>query len=439
MTKTGIVLKQPRGVGSDKNRGAESASANHLFVEALRKEDRVYERLTMRIIENEFKCHPLNEIEVHSTRLKDMVASLVGRVVPAEIRHYCGDWKIGTHSPDCNIEWRGQRFKPNENGVGSTLVWNGTLITHYGGQGKSFEDTEYRGIYLPVNSILIPVEIHRTTGSGFKNGGYSASLYVGKAGSAFIGEGDERNATLERIVAEVESHLPLISDKIVNERVPYSMREGKIKRKYVNRPEMTKEQAGQILEKYQKYLPARKPIGGVSLDEYLGTLAIGYMAAFPGLMSLTPREMYDEMADGRSDDMLKLPPRDKKAFEVWLHTRDHSHAFDVVSPLHQNYHAMSFVAPNDVRFKPVPYYSFCLLNALRSEDFVKMAIAFIDAEVPLVVYGLDRALDYLTGEMEYSVNSGGTFNMDYKYSKGNVTKSFKHIEWAPLTIAKIRD
>jgi hypothetical protein len=108
--------------------------------------------------------------------------------------------------------------------------------------------------------------------------------------------------------------------EIIERLVPYDLRSGRIKGKYVLKKVMSQAQRKRVLELYRRHEAKNlRAKDGCSLNEYLETAAICYRAAYGRkVKDKTPLEMYHSFADGRHGGMLDIKDRNsRKEFARW--------------------------------------------------------------------------------------------------------------------------
>ena len=81
-----------------------------------------------------------------------------------------------------------------------------------------------------------------------------------------------------------------------------------------------------------------------------------------------------------------------------------------------------------------PYYGFSVFDKAYTEEFVEMVKAFMDNDIAFQALGLEKDLDYLSGESFLGVNYGGMDNFYYFDSEEAREKYFSHITWDSLKI-----
>jgi hypothetical protein len=86
-------------------------------------------------------------------------------------------------------------------------------------------------------------------------------------------------------------------------------------------------------------------------------------------------------------------------------------------------------------------YGLRVTNLAYAGTFVRMAEALIEHEVPFTAHDLTKILDYLSGESWFSVNGGYDLATSFNYapSREHRQKYFKHVEWEPLEMPKVRN
>ncbi|MGC9085038.1 MAG: hypothetical protein ACP5IT_02510 [Thermoproteota archaeon] len=230
--------------------------------------------------------------------------------------------------------------------------------------------------------------------------------------------------------------LPLTEKLNPEKFIPYDIRQGKIKGKFVLRKVMSKEEAEEIKREYKKQLERRTE--RVSLSDYLNACAISYRAAFGDkVQHLKPVEMYKKFADGRDCGMLEIKDYDsKEEFEAWLKEKSHcgGHPFEIVFSWLG--HGIHLYPPEE----DSPYFLLNVTNYGYAEEFVKMLKSLIENKIPVRTYDLDEVLEFLTGESYIRVNDYGEHYIDYIFFSGG--KEEKHllpfIEWDEVTPVRLK-
>jgi hypothetical protein len=226
---------------------------------------------------------------------------------------------------------------------------------------------------------------------------------------------------------------------LVERLVPYDLRVGRIRGKYVLEKVMGEKEKERILKLYREHQSRNlRQVGGCSLEEYLDVAAIGYRAAFGReAAGKGPLDLYKRYADGRHGGMLDIrDPKSREEFMRWYRSYRWagSHPFEIVFSWHR--HGILLYPPsenNDWK------YQLCVDNFAYARHYLKMLRALIEHGVSFTAPDLEKVLDYLTGESYFSVNVYDELSFDYIPSREYKQKYFKHIEWKPLEVPKFRD
>ncbi|KXB02201.1 hypothetical protein AKJ44_01085 [candidate division MSBL1 archaeon SCGC-AAA261F17] len=187
-------------------------------------------------------------------------------------------------------------------------------------------DVRWLDLYLPLErggeEIAIPMHViklnlPRMDEPSFSVGFFKHSRYFE------VERGDEEIDDLyAEIIGEAARFLSILREadgELIERLVPYDYREGKIKRKRVEKSELSPAEAEKIRKDYQEH--AKKNMGeeGCSLNDYLDTASICYGSAFEEATSdKSSLELYEHFADFRHEGMLDLEDADSKSeFARW--------------------------------------------------------------------------------------------------------------------------
>ncbi len=218
---------------------------------------------------------------------------------------------------------------------------------------------------------------------------------------------------------------------ILERTVPYDIRTGKIKGKHVLQKLMPEKEKRKILQRYQEHLRRKLEIAGISLNEYLDTAALCYLAAYGRKTeNLSPLEMYKKWGDGRHGGMLDIKARNsRKAFINWLQSSQWagSHPFEIVFSWHR--HGIHLYPPDSS-----PHYILQVTNYAYARDYLNMVNALIDKEVPFKARDLEEVVHYLAGETYFKVNEYDEHSFCYIPSREYRKIYFPHIEWDELKV-----
>lgn len=308
-------------------------------------------------------------------------------------------------------------------------------------------DTTWRFFYMPIERqgqlICSPISIN------MHRGAYSISFYGFSRGYGYLSiepGSDDISDYYHKIVTETLRFLPLVKEtnnQVIEQTFPYEWRQGRIQRKFI-RPAselMPVEKAKQIQEAYKKHLEKKLTVSEISLQDYLNTAAICYHAAFEEEIKrlrkdfnkeLTPRDLQRRWADSRHGGMLTIEdPSSKKEYMEWLKSDvwNGAHPFEIV---YSTPHGIYLYPPDDEH----SFYRISIADPFYNEEYVRMAVALIEHEIPFEAYGLDDALGYITGENYVDVNTMSMDSFRYKNSEEEKKKYFAYIEWDPIQTLK---
>lgn len=238
------------------------------------------------------------------------------------------------------------------------------------------------------------------------------------------------------IFNEVLRFIPVIKKHgrpFIEKTVPYDIRVGKIKGKYIMDKVITKDKKEKLMRSYQRHLETQKEVHGITLDDYLTTAGICYNRAYgKKTKGLKPEEMYKKWADGRDAGMLSIKNlRSKNAFSKWYHNRIRGgHPFEIVFSWRR--HGIHLYPPREDHL----YYSLRVTNLGYAPDFIKMVRALIGHGVSFQANDLAEVVEYLSGETDFKVNEWGDSMFHYKPSLEYKRKYFKHVEWEELKLPR---
>lgn len=240
-----------------------------------------------------------------------------------------------------------------------------------------------------------------------------------------------------KLLKDALSFVPKIKKdpKILEKLVPYDLREGKVKRRYIDGGLMPLSEAEGIKRRYAAHKRRMGPAPKCSLGEYLNTASTCYKAAYLNkVVNMAPEEMYLRFADGRHGGMLEIKNQDSpEEFEAWRKSGGWagSHPFEIIFSWID--HGILLYPPSEER----PHHALRVVNLSYSGTYVKMVGGLMASNVPFLAPDLKKALDYLTGEIYLGVNS-------YEYGLLPVfistkrERGFKHVKWEPLKVVKFR-
>ncbi len=290
--------------------------------------------------------------------------------------------------------------------------------------------------YLPSKrrgkTIAIPFGIMKYGGQFY--------LYFHRLSSLRIGRGKEKPESIYRKVLNESIKFARVVKKtkgeIVKRTVPFDLRTGKIKGKYVMEKLLPKKEKAQLLADYNKYLKKGLTVSDISLNKYLGIASICYKAAYKKkAKGMTPKEMYRKWADGRDGGMLSIKRKNrKKEFMQWLESgaRIGAHPFEIVFSWLG--HGIHLYPPDKER----PYFSISVTNYGYAWSFIKMVKALIKKNIPFRATDIENVLEYLAGETYFTVNDYDERFFLYVPSKEHKKLYFKHTEWDALKTVRFK-
>ena len=219
---------------------------------------------------------------------------------------------------------------------------------------------------------------------------------------------------------------------IVLKAIPYDIRTGRVRGKYVLEDLFPCAKKEEILALYRDYIEKEKKSYGVSLNGYLDTTAICYRTAFGSKTDgLSPEQMYRKWADGRDCNMLDIKnKKSKKVFNYWLDNKSRcgGHPFEIVYSWIE--HGIHLYPPYPDR----PYFSLRVTNYMYAIPFLEMVKALIQNEIPFEANEIEDVLNYLSGENYFTVND---YDKHYIFYSGD-RKLLRHIEWDEPRMVKWR-
>lgn len=294
-------------------------------------------------------------------------------------------------------------------------------------------EKRWENFYLPIKRegkrISVPLFVLE----------YNREFFIGihQQGNIHIKKGRKKtDGIYAKILKETIRFIPLIrksNNQILKQSVPYDLRTGKIKGKYILEKVLSKRKKEKILKEYEKHLEKNLLTEKISLNEYLNTAAICYRAAFGKKAELTPCEMYKKWADGRDGGMLSIKKKNsRKEFTNWLESGASAgaHPFEIIFSWHR--HGIHLYPPS----KEANFYTPTLTNYAYAPKFIKIIETLSKLQIPFRAKELEKALDYLTGESYFTVNEHDEHCFFYMPSKEHKKKYFKHIEWDEIKALK---
>ncbi|MEE8179895.1 MAG: hypothetical protein V3T89_02130 [bacterium] len=290
----------------------------------------------------------------------------------------------------------------------------------------------WENFYLPVKRsgklIAVPFTVIEYKREFF--------IYFHILGNLHLKKGNEKVEKIyEEIFKEALRFVKVIKEtknRILLKTVPYDIRTGKIKGRYVLEKLLPEEEEKRILSAYKKRLKKNLKFYSVSLNEYLKVASICYKAAYGNkAKNLSPYEMYKKWADGRDGGMLSIRNgNSKEEFMKWYsaHGWIGAHPFEIVFSWHN--HGIHLYPPD----KSKPYFVLRVTNYAYARDFVKMVKALIKHNMPFRARDLEEVLSYLRGETYFTVNDHAEHFFFYIPSREYKKLYFKHIEWDELKV-----
>lgn len=299
---------------------------------------------------------------------------------------------------------------------------------------KSSYDKRWVSFYAPFSrrgrSIAVPFSVVQFKKEYF--------LSFPDTGVTIVLGDKEIDGDMITLLEEAQRFVPLIKEtkgEILQPMVPYDIRRGKIKGKYMMNELLPQESAQSLRSRYAEHQQQGLQVAEISLEDYLNTAAIGYRAAYgKETEGKTPMEMYTQCADGRHGGMLDIKrAKSNAAFAKWYQSREWSgcHPFEIVYSSYS--HGIHLWPP---RGKVEPWYQLRVTNYAYAERFLAMVDVFIKERVPFRAEHLDSVLDFLTGESDRGVNNHGEYSLSYWHSNEQRKKYFRHIVWDELKVPK---
>ena len=245
--------------------------------------------------------------------------------------------------------------------------------------------------------------------------------------------GREKNEFYSGLIQQISVFSRILKKDpgIVAKAVPFDIRTGRVLGKYVLQDLLPIEKKEEMLKLYGDHAKKGKKSHGVSLNDYLNTVATCYKAASGNKTNkLTAEKMYRKWADGRDCGMLKIKnKKSKEDFNHWLNTeaRCGGHPFEIVFSWHG--HGIHLFPPD----LNSPYFTLRATNYMYAPAFLEMTKALIRKGVPFVSHQLKDVLDYLSGESFFTVNAYAEHFIFYSHED---RKLLKHIEWDKLNMLK---
>ena len=234
-----------------------------------------------------------------------------------------------------------------------------------------------------------------------------------------------------RILEDTIDFLPNIkaNPQLIEKHVPYIFRRGRIKRKYVEEPELSREYAAKLLRLYESR--NRSEIYPISLKDYLKTAGCCIRAVYPEESSLSDYELYERHSDFRRAGILELDPENPEEFTRWYESRAWwgSHPFEIIAGV-LTIGIVLFPPDKETRrYRLIvgePFHAYALA-------YVKCVEALIESNIPFDALQLEKVLDYLTGEAYLPVNED-----PWSVKCDGSEEYAKYVEWETLKIPKLK-
>lgn len=301
---------------------------------------------------------------------------------------------------------------------------------------KDEYDTKWEYFYLPIRrrgTICVPLGLMKYRGEFF-------AFFRPSFKTIRISRGKEEAEDFYLdVFRETLRFLPLIKKHgtpLLERLVPYDIRAGKIKGRYVLEKPMSLKEKERLLSIYKQHMEKSLKLPSVSLNEYLEAAAVCYRAAFgKKTEGLKPAEMYKRWADGRDGGMLSIADKDgKEGFEQW-HKKGGwtiGHPFEIVFSWHR--HGIHLYPPSEDR----PHFSLRVTNYAYAGAFLQMLEALIEKNIPFQANAIEDVLNYLTGETYFTVNEYDEHFIHYIPSREHRKLYFKHVEWEEIKLPSLK-
>jgi hypothetical protein len=306
-------------------------------------------------------------------------------------------------------------------------------------------DERWEYFYVPVKkgrkTISIPIWIMRYNEEFFVTVQSFGNFHIKKETEKKETEKKETEKKetekfYKHVFAETLRFIPIIKkdESIIQKTVPYDIRTGRIKGRYIMDELLSKHEKETILEDYGKHILNNHEIKDISLNDYLNVAAICYHAAYKDeAKNLSPVELYKNWADGRDGDMLSIKDwNSNEEFSEWRHSGMHigSHPFEIVFSWHG--HGIHLYPPDE----SLPCYNIRVTNYAYAQKFIEMIDALIKNKIMFKAHDLESVLDFLTGDTYFIVNKLTEHSFRYIPSREYKQKYFPYIEWDDLKIVK---
>jgi hypothetical protein len=311
-------------------------------------------------------------------------------------------------------------------------------------------DTRWMDFYLPAKyngkEAALPFSVMK----------YDNKYWVSfeKIGAFVVSHGNKEVSSTYSDLINSAASFDKASDKDALEKiVPLRFRTGKIERRHVDTDAklMSKEESDAILTEYEKHKAALKPCKAISLNNYLKAAAIAYSARRnPDIgfknedeSKLSLSELYKRHADGRHGYMLDIKnPDSARQFSKWQHSKvwEGSHPFEIVfGPTRFGIHLWppsSTRGCNSFRFDR--NYVLSVGDSAFYSMYVRMTQALMTERVPFKAPDLEKSLEFLRGDSEFTVNRHSNEHIDYTGARWEKKEMLPHIKWDELKVLKRR-
>ncbi len=243
---------------------------------------------------------------------------------------------------------------------------------------------------------------------------------------------------LDEISAEVRRFLqdPDVYNRELERNLPLSRRLGRVRRGDLwdsaseARP-LYDELGAERLEKFREFALQPDPeatIDQMTLSHFLSCCRICYMACDYKQLdpSMTLRELYQAMADGRDEGLMELPSDDPAAFSGWYRgSRFGGHPWEICRGGNSTHISLYVMESGDGWQLRLAGFS-----TVRAVETAKMAVALFERDVPFTLEYKEEMLRMVTGEDLLGIVPG---DIPLGYNHGSFPKqdrihSFIHLD-----------
>ena len=303
-------------------------------------------------------------------------------------------------------------------------------------------DTRWASFYMPARrnkkEIALPFSIMK----------YQDEYWVDfhKIGTFVVSHGNQSaDATYFEMFRSAMLFEKISDKEALDKMVPYAFRTGKLERKYleIDVEFLSREESDAIFAEYTAYESKVKSIKPVSLNDYLRAAAIAYSAMknHEKESNLSPKELYERHSDMRHGGMLEIKDPDSvRQYSRWLNGNDWegSHPFEIVAGystlgIHLRPPSSS-QCRNSFRFDRM----FILSSGSDftfASTYVDMTKALMKENVSFKSPDLSKSLEFLRGEVEFTVNNYSELYIDYTGARWQ-RRILPHIKWDELEVLK---